>query len=108
MNPLYIQELLDRCINFLGASDPSLRACSLVGRSWPLGSSTDFRASRLLDTFDASPHLVRCISTLRIEKIFPSSESHFVRFCNLPFTSLSSLKVDHFNTPFPTPSYPLP
>ncbi|KAJ7671127.1 hypothetical protein B0H17DRAFT_1141569 [Mycena rosella] len=120
MNPLHIQELLDRCIDFLGASDPCLRACSLVGRSWVRpsqalmfsdikisdreGTSTDFRGSRLLDTLDASPHLVRCISTLRIEKrIFTSSESYFVRFCNLLFTSLSSLQIDHFNAPVPDP-----
>ncbi|KAJ7677173.1 hypothetical protein B0H17DRAFT_1334423 [Mycena rosella] len=112
MNPLHIQELADRCIHLLSDSELSLRACSLVSRSWvhpsqshlfaeinleyavAVSEASLIRTSRLLDVLDASPRLVGYVLTLSIwlEVITPAL---FRRFCNLPYTSLTSLIIYH-------------
>ncbi|KAJ7677164.1 hypothetical protein B0H17DRAFT_1139811 [Mycena rosella] len=115
MNPLYIQELLDRCIDFLDASNPALRACSLVNRSWvhpaqarifseikledPRTSleSLHIRVSGLLSLMDGSQHLIRYISTLHMSNRAMPSPDHFVRICSFPFIRLSSLKIWHLD-----------
>ncbi|KAJ7677159.1 hypothetical protein B0H17DRAFT_122879 [Mycena rosella] len=119
MSALRVQELVDRCIDFLDSSDPTLRACALVSRSWVhpaqdrIFSEIEFervqgsdqllypRASRLLDTLDASPHLTRYIVTLEINNRTLSSSDHFVRLCNLPFTRLASLHLVHLDVLVP-------
>ncbi|KAJ7677181.1 hypothetical protein B0H17DRAFT_1079954 [Mycena rosella] len=121
MNPLHIQELTDRCIDLLSDSEPSLRACSLVSRSWVHPSQSHLfaeinlehavavsegsliRTFRLLDVLDASPRLVSYILTLSIwpEVITPAL---FRRFCNLPYTRLTSLTIYemYIDLPFDT------
>ncbi|KAJ7106293.1 hypothetical protein C8R44DRAFT_886168 [Mycena epipterygia] len=113
-NPLHIPELVEHCIGFLHPSDleSDLHACSLVNRSWvyaaqsrifaeiTLDSARYFsrtvdmtrRASRLLETLDASPHLIRFISALYIdmEAVKPQN---FLRFCNLLYPCLNSLYI---------------
>ncbi|KAJ7664979.1 hypothetical protein B0H17DRAFT_1336562 [Mycena rosella] len=115
MNPLHIQELVDRCIDFLDAADPALRACSLVSRSWVhpsqarIFSEIEFedirgldevlhpRASRLLGILDAAPHLTRYIKKLEISNRALASQDDFVRFSKLPFTRLASLQISHLD-----------
>ncbi|KAJ7677176.1 hypothetical protein B0H17DRAFT_1079953 [Mycena rosella] len=121
MNPLHIQELTDRCIDLLSDLEPSLRACSLVSRSWvhpsqshlfaeinleyavEVSEASLIRTSRLLDVLDASPRLVSYVLTLSIwlEVITPAL---FRRFCNLPYTRLTSLTIYqmYIDLPFDT------
>ncbi|KAJ7677203.1 hypothetical protein B0H17DRAFT_1139844 [Mycena rosella] len=112
MNPLHIPELVDRCIDLLGNSEPDLHACSLVGHSWVHpAQSRIFRvidchsirmtdqpeAPRLLDILKASPHLTRYVSTVSLYKEALSSPDLFLRFCNQPYTRLSHVSILAFD-----------
>ncbi|KAK6966517.1 hypothetical protein R3P38DRAFT_2672861 [Favolaschia claudopus] len=110
-NPLYIQELLDRCIDFLAESTPSLLACALVARSWVYtAQSRIFRAphvtlledhpsreedARLLDfqnTLIAFPHLVRHVHELCLSHSLHNTTVE--KLCNIPFSHLETLLLE--------------
>ncbi|KAK6966515.1 hypothetical protein R3P38DRAFT_909714 [Favolaschia claudopus] len=109
-NPLDIQELLDRCIDCLAESTPSLLACALVARSWVYtAQSRIFRAphvtledhpsreedARLLDfqnTLLAFPHLVRHVHELCLSHSLHGTTVE--KLCNIPFSHLESLLLE--------------
>ncbi|KAJ6572017.1 hypothetical protein B0H19DRAFT_674952 [Mycena capillaripes] len=112
MNPLSIQELVDHSIGFLYNSVSDLRACALVSRAWvDAAQSSIFRRisimhfgnvphpsvwTRLKETLNTSPHLIRHIQQLTV---IPDEISldDFSALCNLPFTHLNRVFV--FNYP---------
>ncbi|KAJ7465383.1 hypothetical protein B0H11DRAFT_2284821 [Mycena galericulata] len=102
--PLDVQELLDHCIGFLAGSPADLCACALISRAWVHASQShlfaavslpgrhESRVLRLLELWDASPHLVR--HTTRLTITFNLIDTaHFLRISHVPFIRLSSIDV---------------
>ncbi|KAK7005878.1 hypothetical protein R3P38DRAFT_1722301 [Favolaschia claudopus] len=111
-SPLSIQELLDRCIDFLSASHVDLRSCSLVARSWVhISQSHLFRSPQLTaqrpgaDTtqltlsaiLTSSPHLIHHVRQLHIPfHISRSAPLALDKLCMIKYTHLEEISI-HIN-----------
>ncbi|KAJ7073437.1 hypothetical protein B0H15DRAFT_869062 [Mycena belliarum] len=117
-SPLSVQELLDRCIDFLYKLDPDkseldLRACALVSRSWASAAQPRlFEQISFLDlgmdswpklqtTLQSTPHLIPYIRRLHI--IADISLDLFSSICSFPFTHLSRVFVTAISEPLSGP-----
>ncbi|KAJ6591451.1 hypothetical protein DFH09DRAFT_1416878 [Mycena vulgaris] len=102
LQPLRLPELTVHCVEFLSDSVSDLKACALISRHWVdaaqsrlfrhipvLSASTGVNPwDDLLETLQASPHLVKYIQRLDMNtNIFPDPEL-FSEICNVPFTHL--------------------
>ncbi|KAK6969152.1 hypothetical protein R3P38DRAFT_2588661 [Favolaschia claudopus] len=108
LHPLAIQELLDRCVDFLSGSPRDLVSASLVARSWvDIAQSNLYRAPHLSNycflytdktvlqfcsTVTASPRLLSYVRRLTIVSRFLSSPT-IGKMSNLPFTRLDKLTL---------------
>ncbi|KAJ7677723.1 hypothetical protein DFH06DRAFT_1167021 [Mycena polygramma] len=115
-NPLAVQELLDYCLDFLHASAPDLKRCSLVSRYWTptaqkhlfnrliIGSAryaygdSKFlagareRCNLLCAVLDTSPRLLRLVESLQIHlDTIPTDV--LTSFAARSFPSLRSISV---------------
>ncbi|KAJ7495388.1 hypothetical protein FB451DRAFT_365817 [Mycena latifolia] len=114
-----VQELLDHCIGFLHDSPSDLKACALVSRSWVYAAqahifqevpitaqrittpSPDRLWGRCKDLLHSSPHLIRHIYRLQVQRHNMSIE-RFVDVCNFPFTHLQVVSIFTFMLSHPT------
>ncbi|KAJ7912733.1 hypothetical protein B0H13DRAFT_2006338 [Mycena leptocephala] len=105
--PFTVQELVNRCVDFLGDSTPDLKACALVSRSWvypaqahvfreiwiaerdPSESTHEVLWDRLQETLETSPHLIRHIRRLEIVV----NGQWLSKLCNFPFTHLEHVQT---------------
>ncbi|KAJ6605223.1 hypothetical protein DFH09DRAFT_1353757 [Mycena vulgaris] len=102
LQPLRLPELTVHCVEFLSDSVSDLKACALISRHWVdaaqsrlfrhipvLSSSTGVNPwDDLLETLQASPHLVKYIQRLDMNtNMFPDPEL-FSEICNVPFKHL--------------------
>ncbi|KAJ7899688.1 hypothetical protein B0H13DRAFT_2518548 [Mycena leptocephala] len=87
MNPLSVQELLDHCVGFLHDSVSDLQFGNI---------SSPYTWTKLKDTLNTSPHVIRHIQQ---HTILPDELSldDFSALCNLPFTHLERVFI--FNYP---------
>ncbi|KAJ7121489.1 hypothetical protein C8R44DRAFT_166420 [Mycena epipterygia] len=116
-SPLDIQELVDKCTEFLRDSRPDLMACSLVSRSWAHAaqrhlfwnvsieeqeeSQIPLLWARLQETLHASPHLIRHIHRLRIHiHCLPTDALSIID--NFSFTNLTHVVIRGGLVPIPS------
>ncbi|KAJ6534196.1 hypothetical protein B0H19DRAFT_1271924 [Mycena capillaripes] len=102
-NPLAVQELVDHCVDFLRDSNPDLKACALVSRSWvhPAQSrlfrkfSTEDLWAPFLEALEASPHLIRHVRHLHIDLfLYTVDISTLSQICSFPFTHIDSVDIE--------------
>ncbi|KAJ7635143.1 hypothetical protein FB45DRAFT_910884 [Roridomyces roridus] len=110
-SPLVVPELLDYTLSFVD-SEKDLQTCALVHRSWlhpsqsrifstitfyPSSSGSNAaQLGRQLDILESSPHLVAFATELTIF-YFGTLESlagYLTRLASLPFTNLTTLRID--------------
>ncbi|KAF7342267.1 hypothetical protein MVEN_01814800 [Mycena venus] len=116
-SPLDIPELVEHCIGFLSNSNPDLIASALVAHSWlhPAQShlfraphlrnggveSSEHQLLRLHNILEASPHLIRHVRELSINRNYRNytfredriTNTTLAKICNLEFTRLQSVSI---------------
>ncbi|KAJ6555362.1 hypothetical protein DFH09DRAFT_1165247 [Mycena vulgaris] len=104
LNPLGIEELLDRCVEFLSDGPSDLEACALVSRLWAYVAQrylfreiTVTRSTRcwwLNETLPTAPHLIPHIRHL---SVYPT-DYIVSEACRFPFTHLESVFIMNLGT----------
>ncbi|KAJ7904772.1 hypothetical protein B0H14DRAFT_3851145, partial [Mycena olivaceomarginata] len=100
------QELVDECLLHLSGID--LKACALVCRSWSHSAQrvlfrdvhvraghSDAPLSNRLEGTLSSSHLIHHIRSLRLRRGHKMDLEPFQKVCNIPFTHLEDVYIDH-------------
>ncbi|KAK7042766.1 hypothetical protein R3P38DRAFT_3179295 [Favolaschia claudopus] len=109
-HPLYILELLDRCLDFLDPACGDLCSCALVARLWvypaqarlfrapfltnKLFSFRDSTALRFHDSLLNNPHLLPLVRELTFRWMTYLTPGVFTQICRLNFTNLEYLTIE--------------
>ncbi|KAK7042762.1 hypothetical protein R3P38DRAFT_2511887 [Favolaschia claudopus] len=109
-HPLYILELLDRCLDFLDPASGDLCSCALVARLWvypaharlfrapfttnKLFSFRDSTALKFHDSLLNNPHLLPLVRELTFKWMNHLTPGVFTQICRLNFTNLEYLTIE--------------